>query len=765
MRDPFVQLSRVMIRWKWAVLVIWVIALALAGAVFGPKANAVVKGGGFSVPGSDSVVGADILQRDFRLSPDNSVLAVYRSPRQTVHSGSYRAAVTQSVARISKLSGVSSVVDYYQQHNAQLVGGSGHVTVAIISLKGNQGDAQKAVPAVRQALRSVPFSHQLTGKPALDRDTFTLSEHDVSRSELFTIPVVLILLLLVFRTVVSSLIPVVLGACAVLLSQALIYGIGSFLDMSVFSLNVSSMIGLGLGIDFSLMVVSRLRSEIATGRNRDDAISMAMATAGRSITYSALTVVLSMAIFTAIVSQLMIVRSLSLSVILVALTALAAGLTLLPALLAILGDRIEWAPVLPRRHADASGTSGFWYRLSRTVMRQPWLWLIGSLAVLVLLALPARNLKMAAASPGSLPSSTESVRGYNLMKSTFGEGTLTPIQIVVQATPGGVWTPEFLQTLRQLTARVAADPRVLQAQSLPTITSAAGLTPVQYAHLTASQVRSNPRLAAVVSNVVDVHGANDVAIVSITPRYGQFDSRQQQLVVDLRHSIIPGISGLSSYRVLVTGATPTFEDFQSQLYGRFPLIVGAVMLMIFLILMMFFQSIFLPIKAMLLNLFTVLATYGVLVLIFQNGIGEQLLGFHAQGLLSAITPAILFVILFALSTDYEVFLLSRVREFYRELGDNDEAVARGLQSTAGVITAAGLILVGTFGSFATASVVSIKEIGLGLAIGVALDTTIVRIIMVPATMRLMGDWNWWMPRWLGRFVPEISEGLPESVEI
>jgi len=276
--------------------------------------------------------------------------------------------------------------------------------------------------------------------------------------------------------------------------------------------------------------------------------------------------------------------------------------------------------------------------------------------------------------------------------------------------------------------------------------------------------------AQLAAQFVNISGNNDTAVVSITAKKGEFTSQHQNLVYDLRDTIIPEMPQLAPYHVSVGGDAAAFIDFRDSLYGRFPLIVAIVMVMIFFILMMFFQSVFLPIKAMFMNLASILATYGVLVAIFQYGWGAGLFGFTSQGLVSAITPAVLYVILFGLSTDYEVFMLSRVKEYYRETNDNEEAVASGLEHTAGVITAAGLILVGTFGSFASANVVTIKEIGLGLAIGVFLDSTIVRIIMVPATMRLMGATNWWMPDWLERFVPhpkpldaaEIAGLLAES---
>jgi hypothetical protein len=238
----------------------------------------------------------------------------------------------------------------------------------------------------------------------------------------------------------------------------------------------------------------------------------------------------------------------------------------------------------------------------------------------------------------------------------------------------------------------------------------------------------------------------------------QYDDDHEQFIQDLRDEIVPSIPELGEYRVEVGGNSASYQDFQDALYGRFPFLVGAVLLLTFFILMMFFQSVFLPLKAVFMNLMSILATYGALVLIFQHGYGASLLGFESLHSLNAITPAVLFVILFSLSTDYEVFMLSRVKERYHETHDNEESVAFGLEHTAGIITAAGLILIGTFGSFAVADILTVKEIGVGLAIGVLIDSTIVRVIMVPATMRLAGAANWWMPDWLRRIVPEIKEG-------
>jgi RND superfamily putative drug exporter len=305
---------------------------------------------------------------------------------------------------------------------------------------------------------------------------------------------------------------------------------------------------------------------------------------------------------------------------------------------------------------------------------------------------------------------------------------------------------------------VAADPRVESVQSLSTLARAAGVPDNQFRSITPELVAPDAARQLALARVVNLDGDNSAALITVISKYDQYDTRHQDLVRDLRSHIIPSIRQVRTYDVYVGGDAAFFLDFEAALYGHFPLVAAAVMLMNFLILMAFFRSVFLPLKAVLMNLMTIVATIGALVLVFQHGVGTNLMGFKAQGLLGSVTPAILYVILFGLSTDYEVFILSRVKEYYHALRNNEEAVATGLEHTAGVVTAAGLILVGTFGSFASAQVVTIKEIGLGLAIGVLLDSTLVRVIMLPATMRLLGQRNWWMPGWLGKLVPELREG-------
>jgi RND superfamily putative drug exporter len=755
--DRFVRFSLLMVRWRWYVLAVWVAIIVVSGGILGPKAADVVKGGGFAVPGSTSDKAAAILANDFHISTRNTVVVVYRSTSLPATATSFRNEVLAASQRIAKVKGVTGVTTYYGTHDPTLLSRDGKTTTSVVSLRGDPSTVAKLVPDVRKQLRGLSIQHFVTGRPASDEDTFTTSEQDLKRSELFTIPIVVILLILVFRTLIASIIPLILGACAVTASEALTYVLGSNVDTSVFALNIASMIGLGLGIDFSLLLVSRLREERAKGQTSNDAISTTMATAGRSIMYSAVTLMLSMVVMTILVIHLMIVRSITIAVIFVSITSLLAALTLMPALFAILGHRIEWLRVVPRRSTAEEGAPGFWYRLSKRVMARPWIWLGVSLAILFVIAFPVRDLRLVGASPHVLPTSVETVKGYDAMKAAFGEGRLTPIQIVMSTTPDGVWTPTFLNSLEQLTERLRRDPRTDQVESLFSVARLSGVPVSQFKDLR-PQAFTTKAQRSLVNRFVNLSGNSSKAIIIVFTKYGQYDPKHEQFVYDLKDKIIPNSPQLAPYSVFVGGEAAEFLDFTDSLYGRFPYIVISIMILIFIVLMMFFQSIFLPIKAMLMNLATVLATYGALVVVFQYGFPTQIFGFQSEHLLGAMTPAILYAILFGLSTDYEVFLLSRVRENYHRLRDNDEAVAVGLQSTAGIITAAGLILIGTFGSFASAAVVSVKEIGIGLAVGILLDTTVVRIIMVPATMKLMGDWNWWMPDWLKRIVPEIREG-------
>ena len=1027
--DPFARLGAYIYRVRWFVLAAWLVVLVVCGPFAGKAADA-LQSGGIEAPGSDSSVAAGLLSSEFDVSALNNIAVVFDSDSLTVDDDEYEAQVEAAAKRVRGAEGVTRVVHYYGTLLDTLVSEDEHTTIMFVSLKGDEGETQTYVEGVRESLEGVELEHYVTGAAAVNHDFQSTSEEDLKRSEVLTAGLVLLLLLLTFRTVVSAVVPLLLGAAAVVSATAVIYAIGTQTDTSIFALNIASMIGLGLAIDFSLIFVSRFREELATHKDPRLATAITMATAGRSIVYSGVTVLLGMLALSVLV-DLMVIRSISLGVMLVAATALIAGVTLLPAVLGILAHRLERWRVIPKRKPRPEN-EGFWYRFSRAVMRRPWPWLTFSAVIVLALAWPARELKLLGATPKLLPSKAESVKGTEILNDKFGENLLSPIQIVLKTPDEGVFTPKFLIGLDRLTNRLAADPRASSVTSLATYMAAeprdgrwsritakhdfapapnfknleedevtpgvfldntidvwADEVPHSPAYFGFAQFRfpsgadhqlqvtpsfqvyrvtkgsltirpgdsvtvwrkadfgerdkgravsagsqvtlaegdqlvvpeqtgirlradqaaemivavifhvrpgiksqggwlegepssdpfkgiqreviggglgstfpkgetnikldlsrteagarfprhlhpgpelivtksgtltifSSPEMVmtgsdgrvkegpfdtpielgpgakAVVQGYgihrarnassaeaevwslrvlaadkpafaliglrefaktfVNLDGGNNATVLNVVPRYGPYDDQQKEFVNDIRELIIPSVPLLGEHEAYVGGSTAQFTDFSDKLYDRFPFLVAVVLLLTFFILMMFFQSVFLPLKAILMNLASILATYGVLVLIFQHGWGADLFRFEPVGAIAVVTPAILFVILFSLSTDYEVFILSRIKEYYAATGDNEESVATGLQHTGGIITAAGLILIGVFGSFATAGIITIKEIGLGLAIGVLIDTVIVRTIMVPATMRLAGRVNWWMPGWLKRFVPELREG-------
>lgn len=759
--DPFARLGAFMARFRWVVLILWIAILPIAGALGASKAAGVLRGGGFVVPNSASAKAATTLGQEFGGSNTSNAIVVFRSETLTIDDPTFRTEATAALTRIKALEGVRAVVSYFDTNSPDLVSADKHTTLAVVTLDEDEYLAQKRVAALRDALSGLTIDHNVTGLPAISYDLEHTSEEDLKRAELITIPIVLVLLLLVFRTVVSAAIPLILGACSVVTAIAMLYVIGSNTTISIFALNVASMLGLGLGIDFSLIIVSRYRDEMTAGHAPREALQITMATAGRSIAYSAITVILSMLILFALLN-IMLVRSLALAVLLVATTGLLAAMTLLPALLAILGRRIEWLPVLPRPKPRPANEPGIWYRFSHAVMRRPWLWFALSLAILVAFAIPLKDINVLGATPGVLPAEVDSAKGSDILTRAFGGNRLNPIQIVINTGErNGVWKPEALEAIARLTADLAVDPRVQQVSSLTN--AVPGLPPDRVRTLTPDFFTRDPTLAGAATQFVNLKGRNDIAVVNVIAKTDQYNSEHEQLVRDIRGAIVPEVRQLRVYDVQVGGGSAEFIDLRDSLYGRFPYVVLAVMALIYVILLMFFQSVFLPLKAILMNLATIVATYGFLVVVFGYGLGGPILRFDPLGALNVTTPVILFVVLLGLSTDYEVFMLSRVKEYFHETHNNEEAVAAGLESTARVITAAGLILLGTFGSFGLARVLVIKEFGVGLAFGVLLDSTVIRVIMVPASMRLMGNLNWWMPSWLKRIVPELREGPAPSL--
>jgi RND superfamily putative drug exporter len=523
-------------------------------------------------------------------------------------------------------------------------------------------------------------------------------------------------------------------------------------EMSIFSLNLATMLGLGLGIDYSLFIVSRFREELARGESVERAVAWSVASAGRAVLFSGITVMVGLLALLSF--DITALRSMGMAGASVVAVSVLAALTLLPAALGVLGPRIDAlsiGPLASSRVGRPEGGHGFWPRLAHGVMSRPAAVLIPLLALLIALGLPFLRVELGAPDASILPADVQSRQGFDLLQAHWGAGELSPVLVVFQTDDGGSpLTPSRVVALANFMRRVQADARVERAESIVTIDPR--ITPEQYALIFADPARISDGYAQLAAQATV---RQDVVLATLTSRFGQTDDRSKALVRAIRATPPP-----AGFRLLVGGGTAGVIDYADRLYDQFPRAALLVVVVIYAVLLRTFGSVVLPLKAVVMNVLSILASYGALVVIFQDGALSSLLHFQPLGYVEASLPIVMFCVLFGLSMDYEVFLLSRVQEAHLDGADNPTSVARGLERSGRIITSAAAIVVLVSLSFVAADIVLIKALGLGTAIAVLLDATLVRALLVPATMRLLGDWNWWSPAWLPRFlragVPHVS---------
>ncbi len=768
----FHYLGKIATRFRWLIVGIWLVAIAIA-LPFAPQAGQVLHSGGFVSPDVESERAVTLLAQKLHLNL-TIVQVIFNSQRYDAYSPQFIQESQQALTHIRSWSEVSGVVSFTD--NPRQISLDRHAAYVNVLLKSDPDSAPKLLPQLEHRLQAVPdLKTSIGGGPVFYEDIQAVSERDLRRAEFLAFPFAVIALLLVFRSVVASILPALVGGGAVIVSLALVFALGHITILSIFVLNITTLFGLGLGVDYSLFMVSRFREELAHGRNVEDAVAATVATAGRAVIFSGLTV--SIGLFGLTYFRVYLLSSVGIAGVLVVLLAVIAAITLLPAALAIIGPKINAFPVRlpkfmifnkPPRPPIAESITypsqipaisdphhGFWYRLSHLVMRYPVQVFLPVLLLLVSLGLPFLGVRFSAPDASILPTNVPSRAAFDLLATRFNARETTPILLAVQ-TRGDILTPNNIRALYTYVQRIEADPRVARVDSI--LSADPRFTLAQYQLLyTHPQLIADPYVSALLKSSV----AGNTTLIQVISKYDMLDQRSQELVLTIRNT--PPGSGIT---VLVDGSTAGDIDYVTSLYTDFPKAILIVAITTYIVLLLFFRSVVLPLKAILMNTLSIMASYGALVVIFQDGFLHQFLGFTPLGFVEATSPILLFCALFGLSMDYEVFLLSRVQEAFWQTGDNTRAVALGLQRSGGIITSAAVIVIVVSASFATADIILVKALGLGMAIAVALDATLVRGLLVPSTMRLLGNVNWWFP-FLGvqrrpPFLLENAETLKEN---
>jgi uncharacterized membrane protein YdfJ with MMPL/SSD domain len=707
-----------MIRWvdfviahRKRVLAAW-IALFLLGAFAASNLGGLLSNR-FSVPGADSERGLNLLKQHMGERSDGAFTLVAigvgtAAERASVETAARRAAAVVRGGKAGPL----------------LTAGHGVVYAQVSTPLENQ-DASELTPKLRRAIGALPgVTTYVSGYPAINFDTQKIFSKDLGRGEAIAVPIALIVLAFMFGTAGGIAIPLVFAAITIPTTLGLVWIFAHVMDMAIYVTNIVALIGFAIAVDYSMLVVFRFREELAHEDDVPTALRTTMATAGRATLFSGMTVAVGLALL--VFMPLPFMRSMGVGGLLVPLISIAASATLLPALLGLMGHRVNRWRIIPRRILErraATDTTGFWHRLATSIMRRPVLFFCASGGLMLALAVPALGLQVTGGDNRGVPLTTESTRGLHVLETTLGPGALAPHQIVVDThRPGGASDPAVVAAQRRLVAELRRDREIVAA----TIAAPAFVPPAQ----------------ARQANLVD--GEGRVLQVRAAGRSDSGTQAAMDLVHRIRDRHIPGARFPASADVLLSGAPAFGVDFTDRAYGAFPWLVLAVLIVSYLILLRAFRSVVLPLKAVIMNLLSVSATYGVLVLAFQHGWGEPF-GLKQSDQIDGWIPIFLFAMLFGLSMDYEVFLLSRVREEWDRKHDNEHAVAFGLEHTGRIITAAAIIMIAAFAGFLTGSFVGLQEFGLGLSAAILLDATVVRAILVPATMKLLGDWNWYLP--------------------
>ncbi len=694
------------------VLAGWVIALVVFVAIGQSAGGSLLKS--FSLPGTESSRAFDILKKDFGRKGDVGDL-VFKTESGSVRSAGVRNDIQPVLAELGRQPHVTSIANPYDARNQRFIARSGKVAYAEIQFDRGANDVPKAVTA---KMRSIAHDANRAGLQ-VELGGVMFTEQSQPASEAIGVLAAVVILLVAFGSLLAMGLPILTALFGIGIGLAIVQVLAHVIDVPEFAPQVTAMIGIGVGIDYALFIVTRYRDALHENGDPEAAVKLALNTSGRSVLFAGTTVVISL--IGLFVIGLGFIQGLAVGASLGVLVVMAASVTLLPAVLGFAGHTIDKLALPGARRRSSDTTNNMWARWSRTLQARPWTAALSGLVLLVVLAIPAFSLRLGSADAGNDPTKQTTRRAYDLLSEGFGKGFNGPLILAseVHRTSDSAAMGRLSSSLAKVDGVVQASPPIL-----------------------------SPNRKAV--------------LVQVVPKGSPQDASTTTLIHHLRKDVIPGATSGTGLDVHIGGQTAVFADLADKLGQRLPLFFAAVLLLSFVLLLVVFRSILVPLKAVIMNLLSIGAAYGVVVAIFQWGWLKGVVGIGKAGPIEAWAPMMLFAIVFGLSMDYEVFLLSRIKEDYDLTHDNANAVAHGVAVTARLITAAAAIMICVFGSFVLGDLRVLKLLGIGLASAVLIDATVVRLVLVPATMELLGDRNWWFPKFLD-FVPKVNVEAPQDL--
>ena len=739
----FERLGHFVFKHRRAVIIAWLVVIVLS-ALVAPKVSSRLAPGAVNPTRGEAADGYRILDQELGIRT-NTLVVVFKSDTLQASDPLFMDEMDAAMASFQGIPELDPPITYRSSSDPNLISHNGRITYAVIGVNGDMYEACTQVTNVRNMLTPQPdLAVVVTGYAACSHDAEAAAKSDTERAETYTFPLIAIVLILIFGSLVAAGLPLIIGAASVALTMGLVFLLSGGMQITSISMTIITFLGLGVGVDYSLIMVTRFREELRKGRSVEDSLVVTSATAGKAVFYSSVTCIIGLATMTSFDSP--VIRSIGIGGSAVVLLALAAGLTLLLALLAVLGPRVNRLTLF--HLAEEKGT--FWQRLARWEMAHPVVVLLLVLPTLGLLMWPLAKINPSNISFTQLPEQAPARQGYELLREGFGAGEVAPILVCVTAS-SKITDWNNVASLYDLTRRIALNKQVSRIDSIVNLDPS--ITREQYELLyTFPESIPDPRLKGALDQLTSEH-ATMIRICTYTDSMGPEGRR---LVTSLRDLEIGGL------KIYVTGPTAQDQDTVDQVYHRFLWVLASIMVVSYLALFWLFKSVLLPLKAILLNAASVAVTYGILIFIFQEGHFSSVLDFTADGTINFQVIVAIFCIVFGLSMDYEVFLLTRIKEVWEETKENTASVALGLARTGRVITSAALVMVAVFGTVVISNLVFLKLMALGLAISILLDATVIRLFLAPALMRILGKWNWWAPKFLDRLW--TKKDLPGSPE-